>query len=138
MYKLFEEFLNRSFTTHLFRQKIQILYSRLFFKLRSDSACHHVFYFTYKPTSPHTNSQVHLPTHNSTFQITIQHNNSQINITGFDVTNCAAQLLYGPVLVNNLKSKYYFPRLTLERNSNQIASSKNEKVGITFLLNPYQ
>ena len=31
----------------IFRQKIQILYSRLFFKLRSDSACHHVFYFTY-------------------------------------------------------------------------------------------
>ena len=27
--------------------------------------------------------------------------NSQVNIIGFDVAKCAAQLLYGPVLVRN-------------------------------------
>ena len=51
------------------------------------------FVFLFVPSSPHTNSQaqVHIQTHKP--------DRTKININGFDMAKCAAQLLYGPVLV---------------------------------------
>ena len=43
-------------------------------------------------------TSVQIGTHKSTDKLTSLHKNSQDNI-GFDVAKCAAQLLYGPVLV---------------------------------------
>ena len=56
-------------------------------------------------------TSVQIGTHKFTDKLTSLHTNSEDNI-GFDVGKCAAQLLYGLVLVIKLYDKYSFSSLS--------------------------